>query len=516
MQFLAEPLDSTTFLLEDFSSPLSDEPDVLPDNNLVIADLPLGPTAPECVRSTDPIDSQVSPMDPATPPAISVTRRRVRFNKNPVGSVRLIPNRYGDGPTDATPSRARKAKHTTIRGRHRLMPPASNESSANQYKKFYPVIRTTCHVDRYSTPIPKSVMQARKSDDSVHWLRALQSELDSMRSSGTFLPLSVPLSDVKKYELLHTKLIFDKRYNPDGTLKKYKARLVARGDLQHHYSDMQTYAGTATATSKSIHLILAIAAELQLHLLAIDIASAFLYPAYVGPKLIVKRPPGLSDTDMPEYMELGKCIYGLKQAARMFRQHLDSTLKSIGFIPTRADTCVYIYRRADDFIIAMTHVDDIGFASTSLSLMNDVREQLGRVYDLSIINDMSHYLGMNISRDSNTKTIFLNLSGYIDSLVEEFSVSLHHPPSVPLSLPPDFDSLVASSSVLSSSRITLYQACVGSLLYLATHTRPDILYATTFMARYSKSPTEYHFSLITKLLEYLVNTKDVGLRFHSG
>ena len=41
---------------------------------------------------------------------------------------------------------------------------------------------------------------------------------------------------------------------------------------------------------------------------------------------------------------------------------------------TCADSCVYIYRRDSDFIIAMTHVDDIGFASTSLSLMDDVRE----------------------------------------------------------------------------------------------------------------------------------------------
>ena len=276
----------------------------------------------------------------------------------------------------------------------------------------------------------------------------------------------------------------------------------------------KTYAGTAT--SKSIHIVLALAAELRLHLLAIDIASAFLYPAYVGPKLIVKRPPGLSDDDMPEYMELGKCIYGLKQAARMFRHHLDSTLKSIGFVPTRADSCVYIYRRDSDFIIAMTHVDDIGFASTSLSLMDDVRESLGRVYELSIITDMSHYLGMNISRDIDAQTIFLNQSGYIDSLVEEFSISTSHSPTVPISIPHNIDSLISASPVLSSSRRTLYQARVGSLLYLATHTRPDILYATTYLARHSQSPTEYHFSLITKLLEYVATTKDIGLRFHSG
>jgi len=40
-------------------------------------------------------------------------------------------------------------------------------------------------------------------------------------------------------------------------------------------------------------VILAIAAELNLHLLAIDLASAFLYPDSAGPTLIIKCPPAL-------------------------------------------------------------------------------------------------------------------------------------------------------------------------------------------------------------------------------
>ena len=55
------------------------------------------------------------------------------------------------------------------------------------------------------------------------------------------------------------------------------------------------------------------------------------------------------------------------------RNQLDSTIKSIGFVPTHADARAYIYRYDSKFIIAMTHVNDIGFASASLPLMNDVR-----------------------------------------------------------------------------------------------------------------------------------------------
>jgi len=44
--------------------------------------------------------------------------------------------------------------------------------------------------------------------------------------------LSIPISEVPNHAKLLTQVIFDKRFNPDGTLKKYKARVVGRGDLQ--------------------------------------------------------------------------------------------------------------------------------------------------------------------------------------------------------------------------------------------------------------------------------------------
>ena len=91
-------------------------------------------------------------------------------------------------------------------------------------------------------------------------------------------------------------------------------------------------------------MFLAIAAELDLELKAVDVSSAFLYPEYTGPPLFVRRPPGLPATDMPEYMELKKCIYGIKQAAHAFREHSDDSLRSIGFTPRRADPCMYIKR----------------------------------------------------------------------------------------------------------------------------------------------------------------------------
>jgi hypothetical protein len=64
-------------------------------------------------------------------------------------------------------------------------------------------------------------------------------------------------------------------FNPDGTFKKFKARLVARGDQLKTLFDPDTYAGTVS--SPTLRLLLSVATENDLDLVSHDIKSAFLY-----------------------------------------------------------------------------------------------------------------------------------------------------------------------------------------------------------------------------------------------
>ena len=58
-----------------------------------------------------------------------------------------------------------------------------------------------------------------------------------------------------------------------------------------------------------------------------------------------------------------------------------------------------------------------------------------------------------------------------------------------------------------------YLAAVGALIYLATHTRPDIAFATSVLARHSRKPAHRHWAGIKHLLRYLRGTEDLGLHF---
>ena len=63
---------------------------------------------------------------------------------------------------------------------------------------------------------------------------------------------------------------------------------------------------------------------------------------------------------------------------------------------------------------------------------------------------------------------------------------------------------------------SLYQSAVGSLLYLATRTRPDISFAVNNVARYCSKPTKSHWTAVKRIFRYLRGTTPHGLLYSKG
>eukprot|EP00253_Pinus_taeda_P030144 PITA_30144 len=57
---------------------------------------------------------------------------------------------------------------------------------------------------------------------------------------------------------------------------------------------------------------------------------------------------------------------------------------------------------------------------------------------------------------------------------------------------------------------TLYKSMVGNLMYL-TATRPDIMYATSLVARFMETPREMHWQATKRILRYVNGTKEYGI-----
>jgi hypothetical protein len=192
----------------------------------------------------------------------------------------------------------------------------------------------------HEIPIPRSLSTIPDNEYYDKWMQAAKDEFSSLRELGTFE--EVTLQDIIKSKTVPSKLVFDIRRNPDGSVKKFKARLVARGDLQLWETFSETYADTID--SKSINIIFAIAAQEDLESASIDIKTAFLYSP-MNEEVYLRRPKGVSDDMMPEYVRLKKCLYGLKQAAREWKSHLHNTLIELDFTQCPSDHCVYIRKK---------------------------------------------------------------------------------------------------------------------------------------------------------------------------
>ena len=359
-----------------------------------------------------------------------------------------------------------------------------------------------------------TMSKARKREDFNKFIDAKDAELKSMREMGVWSQVDLPADKIPKNLIVDSMLVMNIVNNPDGSYKKHKVRLCARGDMWVNSFGIDTYGGTVL--SESVRLFLAIAAEEDMELSSVDVKTAFLYGELKeGTTLYMRRPHDLTDADMPPIVKLKKCIYGLPEAAARFREHSDKTLRAGGFVPTVSDPRVYVRDGPEGKALALVHVDDIGIGTTrGTDLMSKVKANLSDTYELSVNDEMGFYLGMQISRDRDARSITVRQRGYVDAVLEKFNVKLNDcPPSTPMLC--DYN-ILSESPDLDAKGKELFMSKVGCLLYLSTQTRPDIMFAVSQLSRKSRLPTVLDMSAVDRVLEYVASTPDLGLCFCSG
>jgi hypothetical protein len=333
---------------------------------------------------------------------------------------------------------------------------------------------------------PRKYLDIENLPDREHWFEATKTELENMYRNTVWDSDGVDETTIPKHLILPSQLIFEKQFNPDGSLKKYKCRLVIRGDKWFDIYHMDTYA--STVKSETVKICMAIAATEDMEMELIDVRSAFLYSLLKDDEVIyMRRPPGLNDSHMPKLVRLRKCIYGMKQASAYFHAHSDAVLRSFGCVPTAEDDCCYILNHMGCTAIINKHVDDFGIMSKSKQVLAYIRSKLAEVYDITVDSEMKYYLGHHIIRDRQNRKIYLDQSAMISDMATKFNLPLIGPfPSTPMEYLPQEKTPTVT---LNATEITDYQSRVGSVLYIAMHSRPDILFATSICTTKTSNPT---------------------------
>lgn len=356
---------------------------------------------------------------------------------------------------------------------------------------------------------PTTYKEAIASDsaEAPHWIGAVDSEVESLLKNETWI---VVRRD-KNMNVIGTKWVFKKKKDEYGNVKKYKARLVAKGfhqrkDIDYH----ETFA--PVLRTKSLRLILALS-TLRPHtqLTQIDVKTAFLN-ADVTEDVYVEVPEGIDAPD-GHVLKLRKALYGIKQAPHAWNKHIDAFFKSLGFTACVKDTCIYILKieRSNGIyhIIIGLFVDDM-IIMCDKEVANEwdaMKQRLMKQYEMTDLGTVNHILGLHVKQSNNNQTLTIDQQTYVLNKMTEFGMQDCKPVDTPSTLV----KLQQEGSADASHDITAYRELVGSLMYAAAATRPDIMHSTNICTRFMRAPQKPHLVAAKRVLRYLNGTTNEGL-----
>ena len=183
----------------------------------------------------------------------------------------------------------------------------------------------------------------------------------------------------------------------------------------------------------------------------------------------------------------------------------------MGFVEIPQEPCIM----KKGGIICFFYVDDIVFAhwKKDAGAVTEVVTEMRKHFKLKIIGELKWFLGIHIFRDRPRRSLWLSQQSYIEKLANEFILGIKSDkgPPTPMAeeeLPP----LPTEVEVLEADR-TLYQRKIGSILYAAISTRPDIAYAAARLSRHNCRPGKIHQDAANRVVQYLYRTRFQCIRF---
>mmetsp|Transcript_45870 Transcript_45870/g.107157 ORF Transcript_45870/g.107157 Transcript_45870/m.107157 type:complete len:305 (-) Transcript_45870:32-946(-) len=187
-------------------------------------------------------------------------------------------------------------------------------------------------------------------------------------------------------------------------------------------------------------------------------------------------------------------------------------MERVDFKRIDASWSVYRRERKDGSIdLAGLFVDDFLLISisTSPTACADIVDELKRFYEIRFFGPIQTFFGINIKQDDFS--IGLSMPLYIATCLDRFDLINLSKKSFPMQT--DLDRHGEEQDSLDANDSTTYRSMVGALLFIANTCRPDVAFASNFLARSMANPTVSSFGAAKRVWRYLAGSKDRGLLY---
>jgi hypothetical protein len=376
----------------------------------------------------------------------------------------------------------------------------------------------------YNDPI--SIEEALARPDANKWKEAMKEEWQALLENNTFkafeeellpgtdmsslrivdldqfTPISIP-SDANPID---SKWVFRTKLNVDGSTR-YKARLVIRGFQQIKGIDFdETYAPVSKLTT--FRMMMAMAAKNGWAVDHMDVVTAFLNPKIDRDNIYMELPPGIDWIDPRlagiSTVRLKKALYGLKQAPRLWYEEINAFLLSIGFTQSTTDPNLYIQSGAalilyvDDILMAYDKLNSVGAA---------IKQQLKERFKMKDLGRVKRFLGIEVDENYN-----ISQTSYIKAILRRFRMENAKSATSPMDPNVRLDNPHCEDREANKK---LYLSMVGSLMYAALGTRPDLAFCVTSLSRYNSRPLAMHLTAAKRALRYLKSTANLKIHYNA-
>lgn len=276
---------------------------------------------------------------------------------------------------------------------------------------------------------------------------------------------------------------------------------------------METFALVIKFTT--LRLVLAVAACLDIEMLQLDIRTAYLH-GDVKEELYMQQLEGYEESGLEDLVcRLQKSIYGLKQSGRNWNEKLHATLTKMGFVRPSAYPNLYVLRKESKYALLLVYVDDIVVALNSPALLKVVQGLLEAQFKLSDVSKPKYCLGLEIVRNRQTKTVRITQKRYLLDNLERFNLSAAHPTGTALTSGFKLSQTQSTSTPQEEKQMSNvpYKQVVGTPIYLAYLTRPDIAYAVHVVSQFMVGFGREYWRQVKRIFTYLHGTTYYGITY---
>eukprot|EP00795_Rhopilema_esculentum_P016954 gene16954-8450_t len=241
-----------------------------------------------------------------------------------------------------------------------------------------------------------------------------------------------------------------------------------------------------------------------------DVKGAYLN-APIDKEIYVQQPRGYEPSDKSGNRltcHLHMSLHGLKQSGRNWNTTLTNFLKLKGFIPNKTDPCIYTRAIEHDQVIILFWVDDIIICNNKQELISNTKDVLQKEFHIDDRGPLKWFLGIDFSQ-SEDGIYTMSEQRYCEAILNRFKMT----DCKPASTPAEKNLTLLPRNEDEKPPYFLYRQAVGSLVYLATATRPDLSWIVSKLSQHLDKLSQAHVAAVKRVFRYIKGSTSFRIKF---